>query len=118
MQIIGTIYHQAKLRPHMTHIKTRLFALAATAGIIGINGYLWHKASTDGIYWPKASFFFPFVACLMFALVISPISREENIKKYGQAQMPIKHMPLALKIAVVIGIALGITQCAHFAGKI
>jgi hypothetical protein len=102
----------------MTHAKTRLLAFAATIVIISINAYLWHKATTEGVYWPKASFFFPFAACLMFALVISPITREENIKKYGQAQMPIKHMPLTIKIAVVIGITLGINQCAHFAGNI
>jgi hypothetical protein len=102
----------------MTHAKTRLLAFAATVLIACINACLWHKASTEGMYWPKASVFFPFAACLMFALVISPISREENIKKYGQAQMSIKHIPLAMEFAIVIGLVLGITQCAHFSGKL
>jgi hypothetical protein len=102
----------------MTHTQTRLFALAATIAIVGINAFLWYKASTDGVYWPKASFFFPFMACLMFALVIHPIMKEENIKKYGQPQMPLKHMPPALKIAIIVGLVLGVTQCAYFAGNI
>jgi hypothetical protein len=102
----------------MAHIKTRIFALAATAAIICIDLYLWKKAATEGVYWPKASFFFPFAACLMLGLVITPISREENLKKYGQPQMPLKHMPLAIKISVILGIALGVAQCAHFAGNI
>jgi hypothetical protein len=102
----------------MTHIKTRLFALAATIGIVFIDAYLWHKASTEGVYWPKASFIFPVFACLMFALIIRPITKEENIKKYGQPQIPIKQIPFVIKIAVVMGVALGITQCSYFAGNI
>jgi hypothetical protein len=102
----------------MTPTQARLLALTATVGLVCVNAYLWYKVSTDGVYWPKMSFFIPFASCLMLAMVISPITPEENIKKYGQAQMPIKHMPLALKIAIVIGLLLGVTQCAHFAGNL
>lgn len=102
----------------MTHVKTRLFALAAALAIVCFDAYLWHQATSEGVYWPKASFFFPFVACLMIGLVISPISRAENMEKYGQPQMPIKHMPLGLKLAAVVGVVLGIAQWAYFAGKL
>jgi len=60
--------------------------------------------------------FAPFFACLGLALVLYPITKEESVQKYGTPQMPWKHMPLGMKMLVVIGILLGLLQWAFFAG--
>ncbi len=91
-----------------------------TAVVLLADAYLWYEAYQEGTYWPKASFLFPFFACLFASVIIdpTPMKREENIKKYGQPQIPMRHMPLAQKIFTVLGVLLGITQCSHFAGHI
>jgi hypothetical protein len=102
----------------MSHTKARIMALAVTLALIGINIFLWHKAKTTGVYWPKTSLFIPFAASLMFAFVISPFTKEDNLREFGTPSRSFRHMPLAHKIALFVGLALGIAQCSHFSGKL
>ena len=98
--------------------KVRLGGLFILA--IGLGGivYNWYTVLTQGVYWQKASFLFPFFACLGLSLIIYPSSKAENLAKYGTEQLKWQHMPTGQKIIIIVGVVLGALQWAFFSGHL
>jgi hypothetical protein len=101
-----------------TKTNARLLAMLIT--LMGLCGtvFLWYKFISDGVYWQKASVFSPLVVCIGVSLVIYPITKEDNLERFGQASMPWRHIPMMQKLLFLIGILLGISQCAYFNGNL
>jgi hypothetical protein len=101
-----------------SNMKGRLIGLFILVLSIGGIIYNWHSVLTRGLYWQKASFLFPFFACLGFSLILYPITKAESLAKYGSEQIPWKHIPTAQKLIILLGVVLGALQLALFAGYI
>ena len=98
--------------------KVRLIGLLMLVVGLGGAAYNWYSVLTQGLYWKKASFIFPFFACLGLSLILYPLSKAESLAKYGSEQIPWKHIPIGQKFLVLLGVALGALQWALFAGHI
>lgn len=57
---------------------------------------------------PQIYVLLPFFFMLGISLLIYPISKIENLHRYGAAQMQYKHMPLGLKMCLLIGAVLSV----------
>jgi hypothetical protein len=87
---------------------------------IGLGGIaiIWHSVFTKGIYWPKPSALFPFLACLGLSIYMYPLGKKESLMKYGSAQVPWKHIPKKQKLLLGIGFLLGVLHWALLSGKL
>lgn len=92
-------------------------AFILTVGVAG-TAYNWYSVLTRGAYWQKASFLFPFFACLGLSLLIYPITKAESLAKYGSEQIPWQHIPFGQKALIVLGVLLGALQWAIFSGHL
>lgn len=101
-----------------SNTRARLIGLMIFVIGAGGTGYMWYSVLTEGVYWDKASFLFPFFTFLGLSLIIYPISKEESLAKYGSPQIPWKHIPIGQKILIALGVLAGIVQWAFFSGKI
>ena len=79
---------------------------------------MWHSVLTRGVYWPKASFIFPFFACLGLSVFLNPITKAECVENFGSKNLPWKHMPDVQKILIIVGVVLGAVQVGFFSGKL
>ena len=98
--------------------KVKLIGLLILGVGVGGTAYNWYSVLSQGVYWQKASFVFPFFACLGLSLMLYPISKAESLAKYGSEQMPWKHMPFGQKTLILLGVVLGALQWALFSGHI
>lgn len=98
--------------------KSRLIGLLIFAAGLGGTGYSWYSVLTRGVYWQKASFLFPFFACLGLSIVLYPMSKAESRSKYGTEQMPWKYIPFGQKALILLGVVLGALQWAVFSGRL
>jgi hypothetical protein len=100
------------------NMKVRLIGLMVLVLGIGGTAYNWYSVLTQSLYWRKASFLFPFFACLGLSLVLYPLSKDESLAKYGSEQIPWEHIPRGQKFLVLLVVVLGALQWALFAGHI
>jgi hypothetical protein len=97
-------------------MKARLIAVGIL--LIGLvsTAFLWYKFLTQGAYWGKASVLTPMAVCIGLSMVIYPITKENNLERFGQARIPWRHIPILQKILILLGVVLGFAQVAYFSG--
>jgi hypothetical protein len=98
-------------------LKARLGGLFIFALSMGFLVYAWHVRLTEATYMPKANFLFPVFLFLGLALMVYPITKAESLAKYGQEQMPWRHLPLGMKILVGVGFLAGALNWALISGR-
>lgn len=99
-------------------LKAKLLGLLVLGIGVGGTAYNWYTIVTQGIYWKKASFLFPFFACLGLSMILYPLSKAESLAKYGSEQIPWEHIPKGQKLLILLGVVLGAFQWAVFSGLI
>ncbi len=98
--------------------KSRLLGLLIFAIGAGGTALNWYSVLVEGRYSEKASFLFPFFACLGLSMMIYPLSKAESLAKYGSEQIPWAHIPMGQKVLILLGVVFGALHWAFFSGHV
>jgi hypothetical protein len=79
----------------------------------------WHIALTEGRYWQKSRFLFPFFTFLGLAVLLFPMTSQECLERYGVEKPQIwSHFTSAQKALVILGVAAGVANQFLISGAI
>lgn len=84
----------------------RMTRLGGIFIMVVIGATLFYIFSSNPQSLPRLYIVLPFIFMLGLGIALFPISKAESLHLYGTTQMPFKHMPLGLKICIVIGALL------------
>lgn len=102
-----------------TKFKARALGIVCSLFGFGYTFYLWYQTLfVSGMYYPKASFFLPFMGMFFLSIALDPATKQETFEKYGTEQMAWKFMPKRQKIIIVLGVVLGVLNYLLASGRI
>lgn len=99
-------------------LKARLGGLFIAGVSAAGAAYNWYSFLNEGRYWVKFTLLAPTFVGLGLALVIHPISKADNLKKYGTEQLPLKHTPPVMWGLMALGLVAGGLNLAYFNGML
>ncbi|HLN26564.1 MAG TPA: hypothetical protein VK395_02400 [Gemmataceae bacterium] len=89
-----------------SNLGQRLIGLLAFAGGLGLTGWVWHTALTEGEYYRKAAALPPLLAVFGLGLLLFPIDVEKLKAEHGVEKFESWHqMPLEWKVLLFVALA-------------
>ena len=81
---------------------------------VAADAYVWHRVMTEGRFPVQLSLLAPVMAMIGLAVVLNPMTKADNLARFGVEQRPLKHYPLSSKILIALGLVGAVAQLIYF----